>query len=347
MTDRPLILLDPLPRQRKLIFDDQQWARLNAIARIVGSEDSRVEDAVIEEALPELVAIVGQTPMDRARLARAPKLRAIVNVEGNFLQNVDYEACFERNVQPLVIAPAFAQPVAEWALGAAIDLARGITAGDRVFRRGVELYGLSGNRDSFLLLGADVGFLGFGNLGRALLPLLAPFRPHLRIHDPWLPSGAIASYGAEACGLDDVLAKSRVLFVLAGVTKDNEALLDRAALMRVRKDAAIVLASRAALVDFNAFVELAERGRYRAATDVFPVEPVPADDPVRTADILLSAHRAGGIPQAFHTIGEMVVEDLELILKGLPPARLQLARRETVGRMRSLPGRSYARGTSV
>jgi hypothetical protein len=50
--------------------------------------------------------------------------------------------------------------------------------------------------------------------------------------------------------------------------------------------------------------------------------------------------------QVFRTIGEMVVDDALLILAGLPPVRLQPARRETVGRMRSPPGRSYSKEES-
>jgi phosphoglycerate dehydrogenase-like enzyme len=63
-----------------------------------------------------------------------------------------------------------------------------------------------------------------------------------------------------------------------------------------------------------------------------------ADHPARSIeDFLLSPHRAGAIPQAFHKIGQMLVDDLELILKGLPPARMQPARRETVARFCSRP----------
>jgi hypothetical protein len=39
-----------------------------------------------------------------------------------------------------------------------------------------------------------------------------------------------------------------------------------------------------------------------------------------------------------------VLDDLDLILRGLPPVRLQAARRQTVGLMRSKPGRSYKAG---
>ena len=59
------------------------------------------------------------------------------------------------------------------------------------------------------------------------------------------------------------------------------------------------------------------------------MSPSCLEDPVREVrDLLLSAHRAGGIPEAFRTMGEMIVDDLELILNGLPPVRLQQARPE-------------------
>ena len=60
-------------------------------------------------------------------------------------------------------------------------------------------------------------------------------------------------------------------------------------------------------------------------------------------NLLLSAHRAGGLHETFRRIGEMVVDDVLLVLAGLPPVRLQPARPETVGRLRSVPGRAYAR----
>ena len=44
-------------------------------------------------------------------------------------------------------------------------------------------------------------------------------------------------------------------------------------------------------------VELAAAGRLRAAVDVWPQEPAPADHPARGVEgLLLSAHRAGGLP---------------------------------------------------
>jgi len=50
---------------------------------------------------------------------------------------------------------------------------------------------------------------------------------------------------------------------------------------------------------------------------------------------VLSAHRSGGIQEAFYEIGRMVVADAELLLRGLPPISCKVAQPETVGRFRS------------
>ncbi len=347
----PVVLFDPWPRTARLIFTPETQRRFEQLGRIVGLEESaagKLPDTLVEATLPDVRAIVGQTDLDATRLSRAPNLSAIINVEGNFGQNVDYGECFRRGIQVLSIAPVFAQPVAEMALGLALDLARGITRADRLMRDGREQYGLAGNRDAFVLRDETIGFIGCGNLGRALIPLLAPFRTRLLIHDPWLPDNLIRELGGEPTTLDKVLREPRVIFALAGVTEENTKLLDHERLSTVRNDAVLVLLSRAGLVDFDALIDLVAAGRFRAATDVFPIEPVAANDRVRRVEgLLLSAHRAGGLPSALAGIGEMVVDDLTLILGGLPPQRLQAARLETVTRWRNPPGRSYASGTRL
>ena len=55
-------------------------------------------------------------------------------------------------------------------------------------------------------------------------------------------------------------------------------------------------------------------------------EPAPADSRARRIEgLLLSAHRAGSTPNTFATLGEMVVDDLGLILRGLPAQRRRRA----------------------
>ena len=102
---------------------------------------------------------------------------------------------------------------------------RGISREDRAFRTGDERYVSDGNEDAILLRGARVGLIGYGNLGRALRPLLAGFDTDLRVFDPWLPDRALADAGLVPGSLEEVLRRSQILFVLATVTAESEHLL--------------------------------------------------------------------------------------------------------------------------
>ena len=228
--------------------------------------------------------------------------------------------------------------MAEYSLGLALDLARGISREDRAFRAKRERYLSESNLDAILLHGATIGLIGFGNLGRALLPLLGPFGATVRVHDPWLPDGALKQLGVTPCALSDLLTRSTFVFVLATVTEQSEQLLGAAQFDLLPPGARLVLVSRAPVVDYQALLERVAAGRLLAGIDVWPDEPVPPDHPARQLEgLVLSAHRAGGIPQAFHQIGDMVVDDLTLIARGLPPVRMQVAAPELVGRYRNRP----------
>jgi len=98
------------------------------------------------------------------------------------------------------------------------------------------------------------------------------------------------------------------------------------------------LLSRAEVIDFPALINAVEKGHITAASDVWPIEPMPADHPVRQLPgFLKSAHRAGALQQCFEDMGEMVWEDLELLDRGLPPLVCKRAQRETASKMQSKP----------
>ncbi len=336
MTTKPVVILRPAPQSLDRIFTTAARERLHDQFTVVDlSADP--SDAALDQALPQAFAIVGQPDLPTERLARAPQLRALLNVEGNFYPNVDYETCYQRGVYVLGCGPAYAQAVAEYALALALDLARGISREDRAFRCGHERY-VGGNADAILLRRADVGLVGFGNLGRSLRRLLAAFQPTLRVYDPWLPPAVLRDHDVVPASLEDTLSRSQFVFVLATVTEQSQHLLDAARLDLIPTGARVILVSRAAVVDYEALYDRVAEGRFLAAIDVWPDEPMPAAHRARTMDgLVLSAHRAGGIPAAFLDIGDMVIDDLALLAQGLPPVRMQIAARELVGRYRNRP----------
>lgn len=334
MQSKPRVLIDPYGRRMEEIFSPADLARLHDTVEVVWGRDEAMPVGEALEALADVVAVVctgwryGKLP------ETARSLRAIIDVGGGFPPGLDYDACYSRQIRVLTAAPGFGPQVAEMALGLALAASREIVAGDRAMRAGEELWLHAGNATTFMLYGQPIGFIGFGSIARCLKPLLAPFSNAISAYDPWLADGYLRSQGVQPVSLEHLIRSSQVIFVLAAPTSENRALIGRELLEQIHAGAVLVLVSRAHVVDFDALTELVLAGRFKAAIDVFPAEPLPLDHPIRRASgAVLSAHRAGSVKEGLWDLGEMVVDDLEAIAHGLPPQRLQVAAPELVRRL--------------
>jgi len=107
------IFLAPAPRIVSDIFDESDLLRLRAIGDVVIHEGGSVTDVVFEECVAKAEIMIGQIDLPESRLKCATSLRAVFNVEGNFLPNIDYAYCFRHGIRVLNISPVFAEPVAE------------------------------------------------------------------------------------------------------------------------------------------------------------------------------------------------------------------------------------------
>ncbi|MFK8079267.1 MAG: hydroxyacid dehydrogenase [Granulosicoccus sp.] len=334
---KPVVLSAPLPRSLELIFTPENLDVLNNVYKVVETTDEALSQLPVER-LYAARYIIGQPPLSQETLLNLRSLRAVLNVESNLLDNMPYPTLFERGIHVLTTGSVFAMPVAELGVGLALDLARGITESDFAFRQGNERWGGEGNAKARLINNSDVGIIGYGDLGRALSKTLSGFNCDIKAYDPWLPPSVLRENGVIPATLNEVITSSDFLFVVAAVTSENRHFLGAEAFAAMRPGTRFILLSRADVVDFDALMDAAESGQLCVASDVFPEEPVPENHRVRTLpNIIRSSHRAGALDVAFKQMGSMVLEDMELMDKGLPPVRCKRAERETVSRMQSKP----------
>ncbi|HET6485332.1 MAG TPA: NAD(P)-dependent oxidoreductase [Spirochaetia bacterium] len=322
---KPRLLIDPSPRTMREIFTDQDLARVRGLYDVVWGRDDPISQEAFDREKRDLFA-VACCGWRYGSIQEMARLRVLLDVCGGPPRpdQLDYASCFERRIAILNCSPAFGPVVAEMALGMALDAAREISFGDREFRAASEHYLHSGNVHTLSLFGSAVGLIGYGSLARNLQPLLAPFRCRISVYDPWKTEAQLRGAGVTPATLDEVLRGSDVIFVLAQPTTGNKAMITRRHLELIQPHKVFVLISRSHVVDFDALTDLALQDRFKAAIDVFPEEPLAKDHPIRKAPgAVLSAHRAGALPVALLDIGRMVADDLEAIIRGLPPWRMQ------------------------
>lgn len=324
---KPTLILDAHWRRIDELFSRQTMSALNAQLEIVWGRDTPIPDEVLEQALPRAFAYVAATPkVTTETLAKAPNLKLVAEVSGQFPDTIDYAACQTRGVEVLSCAPGFRQSVAEMGVAMALSLGRGLIREHEAFRQGDERWLDDCTSEDMTLFGASIGFVGYGSIAREIHRLLAPFAPKVTAYDPWLPDERAHEAGISLVDLGPLMESSRCLFITAAPTRDNRHLVDGPLLAKLPEKATVVLISRAHLVDFEALLAAAETGRIKAAIDVFPDEPVPANHPMRSCpNIVFSPHRAAAVEGGRQLIGDLLLKDLQLVLDGKMPQNFNRA----------------------
>ena len=151
--DRPLVILQPAPQRPERIFTPAARKDLESAFRVVDLSDDH-DPGSFDEVLPEAFAIIGQPDLPRRAAARARACGRSATWRATSSPTWTTPVLRQRGIHVLGCGPAYAQAVAEHALGLALDLARGISREDRAFRSGTERYVSDGNADAILLRGA-------------------------------------------------------------------------------------------------------------------------------------------------------------------------------------------------
>ena len=332
-----IVIVDPFPRTMDLIFSKQKLKSLKSKFKLIHAPKI-MQKKFYEKNINKASFIIGQPNLPRSLLAKAKKLKAVINVESNFMSNIDYNYCLNKGIHVIATSPVFSKPVAEIALGMTLSLLRNIHNAHFDFIKGKETYGLESNLNSSLLSTKKVGLVGFGDLAKSLYPLLLPFTKDINVYDPWIPKKKIQKLGFKSISLDKMFKSCTVIYILATVTTKNKNLIDKKLLNKIKSNTLFILMSRAAVVNFKDLIKRIRKGDIYVATDVFPHEPVKKNDPIRKVkNILFSAHRAGALKSAFFNMGDIVLKDMDLISKNLQPKYCKRAELKTVGLLASKP----------
>lgn len=183
------------------------------------------------------------------------------------------------------------------------------------------------------LFGREIGLIGFGRIGRALVNMMQGFDLCWRIYDPYADDIA-APANCSFHNLEGVLRGAHLLVLAAASTPETKKMLDAERLALLPNDAAVINIARGALIDLPALTEQVLAGRLRCALDVTdPDEPLPVDHPLRRHPrALMTPHIAGGGRSVRHEIAEVVLDSIERHFAGLPPLHrvtLQMLERMT------------------
>lgn len=143
--------------------------------------------------------------------------------------------------------------------------------------------------------GLTVGIVGLGRIGGRLAQMLAPWRIRLIAYDPYQPIDRFIHANVERVDLDTLLRESDVVTLHVILTRETHHMIGERELEMMKPTAILLNTSRGPVVDEKALVAALQNETIAGAgLDVFEVEPLPMDSPLRQMDerVLLSPHVA-------------------------------------------------------
>ncbi|MCP5067174.1 MAG: hydroxyacid dehydrogenase [bacterium] len=319
---RPTALLVMSPALTQGLMTAAHHLRLAGSCDLTSSEpletfDDPRADLLLADA-EVLLTAWGCPPLDAKVLERAPKLAAIMHAAGTVKNHVT-EAVFERGIRVSSAAAANALPVAEFALAAILLANKRAFALQRRYRevRGFRFW--SREEPGIGNFGKRVGLVGLSRIGRRLAQLLRPFDLEVVAWDPTMDAAAIASHGATAVPLDELLASSDVTSLHAPLLPETHGLIDARRLALMPDAATLVNTARGALVDDKALERELVSGRLRAVLDTTEPEVLPANSPLYDLpNVFLTPHIAGALGAETGRMVDLALDEIERFARDEP-----------------------------
>lgn len=246
--------------------------------------------------------------------AAGPSLRIVADVAVGY-NNIDVAACRARGIVVTNTPDVLTNACADFTWALILAVTRRLGEGERVVRahawRGWALDYMLGTE----LRGKQLGLVGMGRIGLAV----AEKAPCFGMRVAYSARRPLDIRDATAMGIDQLLASSDIVSLHCPMTPETRHLIDRKALMKMKRHAYLINTSRGPVVDEEALAwALRERLIAGAALDVYEHEPSVHPDLFALENVLLIPHLASATTETRTAMADLAASNVLAVLSGQP-----------------------------
>ena len=288
--------------------------RVDAFAENIADRDELVRRL---EPYQVIVAMRERTRFPAAVIDALPNLRLMVSTGGRN-PSIDAEACARLNIALCSAhgAASGQSSTAELAWALVLALVKRIPQADKAMREG----GWQETVITESLAGKTLGVLGLGRLGKHVARYGQAFGMKVVAWSPNLTDERAAEVSVRRVSKDELFAGSDVVSLHLVSNAATKGIVGAAEIASMKPTAYLVNTSRGPLVDEQALLSALEARRIAGAgLDVFWIEPLPKDHPLRRLDnVVLTPHLGYVVDENLKRFYENALKNIKSWIAGEP-----------------------------
>ena len=314
-----------MPRRRCAILDDYQNVALKSAdwSKVATELDCKIfnehlgsQENVIKalQGFEIICAMRERTAFPRAVIEKLPDLKLLITT-GMRNASIDVAAAREHGV---VVSgtPATGNPTSGIAIGLMLELTRRIGYENARLKAGAPWQSTIG----LDLEGLTLGVIGLGKLGARTSRIAQAFGMKVMAWSQNLTPEKCKAVGVEYAQKDELFRQSDLITIHVVLSQRTRGLVGAKELALMKPTAYIINTSRGPIIEEGALLAaLREKRIAGAGLDVFDVEPLPTDHPLRKMDnVVLTPHLGYVSLQNYRAYFSGVVDDIRAYLDGSP-----------------------------
>ena len=296
-----------------------RWEKLDQEANLTIHHEPLRDEALYEAVKDaDAIAIVrDRSPFNEAMISRLPKLKFFM-FTGERNGTLEASALLSRNI-PIACTPGgpSKETTAELTWALILGASKRLIEENKLISDG-------GWRDAYsvlpMLSGERLGVMGLGAIGSRVARVGAAFGMEVVTWSPRMTPERAAAENAQSVSLEELLMTSKIVTMHLVAGPGTKGLISTDQLALMRPDSILVNTSRAALINMTDLQKALTAGRPgQAAVDVFDVEPLPENDPLRnTPNLLVTPHLGFIAEPIFASFAKGITDTLEAWLDKKP-----------------------------
>ncbi|MBI4233778.1 MAG: D-2-hydroxyacid dehydrogenase family protein [Chloroflexi bacterium] len=292
------------------------WSVLPGDINVETFRDHLSDESAMAQRLRDYDIVIGmreRTPMSRSLLQQLPNLKLLITT-GMANASFDVEAATEMGI---VVAGTYSSSVGtvELTWGLILALARSIALEDRAIREGAWQHTVGQD-----LAHKTLGVIGLGNIGSQVAKIGLAFQMQVLAWSQNLTRERAQSVGATYAAEDELLSRSDLVTIHLKLSNRTKGLIGARELGLMKPTAYLINTSRGPIVDEQALIQaLRSKTIQGAGLDVYDVEPLPPDHPLRHLEnTVVTPHLGYVTDDVYKRMFADAIENIQTFLKGRP-----------------------------